>query len=52
MAHGLRVRLLDSFPSGAATKSLHAIRVSAMVYFFRFEIHEEIPVKQTARLLL
>jgi DNA-directed RNA polymerase specialized sigma24 family protein len=31
---------------------LHAMRVSAMVYFSLFEINEEISVKQTVRLLL
>jgi hypothetical protein len=53
--HGTRasVRQLDSFSSDARDKrSLHAMRVSAMVYFSLFEIHEEISVKQTVRLLL
>jgi hypothetical protein len=50
--HKISVRLLDSFPSGARDRrSLHTIRVSAMVYFSLFGIHEEIPIKQTARLL-
>jgi hypothetical protein len=37
--------LLSPKSNCASSRSIHAMRVSTMIYFYPFEIQEEIPVK-------